>query len=91
VVLTDAIMPEMSGTELIRELRILRPELPVVLMSGYGGPALQAEADAVGVRRVLAKPLTQSDLAEALASVVRDIAPRRSEPPAAVADIRAHS
>jgi signal transduction histidine kinase/CheY-like chemotaxis protein len=82
VVLTDAIMPEMSGTELIRELRRLQPGLPAILMSGYGGPALQAEADAAGVLRVLAKPLTQSDLAEALASVVRDITPKRSDPAA---------
>jgi CheY-like chemotaxis protein len=91
VVLTDAIMPEMSGTELLKELRLLRPGLPAVLMSGYGGPDLQAEAHAAGVLRVLAKPLTQSDLAEALAGVVRDIARERSGGPGAVPDIQVNT
>jgi hypothetical protein len=60
-------------------------------MSGYGGPDLQAEAHAAGVLRVLAKPLTQSDLAEALAGVVRDIARERSGGPGAVPDIQVNT
>lgn len=69
---TDAIMPEISGTELLAELKRMRPGLPAILMSGYGGPDLQADAQAAGAAIVLTKPLTQADLAHALASVLSD-------------------
>ncbi|HEY4449610.1 MAG TPA: ATP-binding protein [Steroidobacteraceae bacterium] len=69
-VLTDAIMPEMSGLELIAELRRVRPELPVVLVSGYGGPDLNAAAAAAGAHAVLMKPLGTAELAQCLAQVM---------------------
>jgi DNA-binding NtrC family response regulator len=69
-VLTDAIMPEMSGLELLGELRRVRPEMPVILVSGYGGPDLNAAAAAAGAHAVLMKPLGTTDLAQCLAQVV---------------------
>jgi signal transduction histidine kinase/CheY-like chemotaxis protein len=69
-VVTDAIMPEMSGLELLAELRRLRPELPVVLVSGYGGPDLNDAAAAAGAHAVLMKPLGTADLAQCLAEVL---------------------
>jgi CheY-like chemotaxis protein len=69
-VVTDAIMPEMSGLELLTELRRLRPELPVMLVSGYGGPDLNAAAAAAGAHAVLMKPLGAADLAQSLAAVL---------------------
>src|SRR5215471_8141700 len=69
-VLTDAIMPEMSGLELIAELRRVRPELPVILVSGYGGPDLNAAAAAAGAHAVLMKPLGTAELAQCLAQVM---------------------
>jgi len=39
-------------------------------MSGYGGPDLQAQAHSAGAQAVLAKPLTQADLAHCLAGVL---------------------
>jgi CheY-like chemotaxis protein len=70
LVLTDEAMPDLTGTELAREVRRLRAETPVVLMSGYGGPALAARAAAAGVREVLRKPLESRDLAESAARVL---------------------
>jgi CheY-like chemotaxis protein len=75
-VLTDVIMPEVSGTELIAELRRLRPELPAVLVSGYVGADLMAAARAAGAQAVLTKPLTAADLAHCLAEVLT-----RARPP----------
>jgi signal transduction histidine kinase/ActR/RegA family two-component response regulator len=69
-VLTDAIMPEMSGTELLAELKRVRPSLPGILMSGYGGADLQAAAPAAGAQAVLAKPLAAADLARCLEEVL---------------------
>jgi signal transduction histidine kinase/ActR/RegA family two-component response regulator len=69
-VLTDAIMPDMSGLELLAELRRLRPGLPAVLVSGYGGPDLKAAAQSAGAQLVLTKPLAAADLAQSLAAVL---------------------
>jgi signal transduction histidine kinase/CheY-like chemotaxis protein len=69
-VVTDAIMPELSGTELLSELRRVRPGLPAVLVSGYAGPELLAAAQAAGAQAVLTKPLTGADLAQCLARVL---------------------
>jgi CheY-like chemotaxis protein len=67
LVLTDEAMPELVGTELAREVRLLRSDVPVILMSGHGGAALTHRAAAIGVEEVLHKPLQRVDLAEALA------------------------
>src|SRR5262249_7581256 len=79
--LTDAIMPEMSGLELLAELRRVRAELPAILMSGYGGPDLNAAASAAGAHAVLMKPLGTADLAQSLAEVLAGTAaPAATQP-----------
>jgi PAS domain S-box-containing protein len=65
--LTDESMPEMSGTELAREVRQLRPSIPIILMSGHGSLELSQRGTQVGITEILLKPLHSRDLAEALA------------------------
>jgi FixJ family two-component response regulator len=60
-------MPELVGTELAREIRLLRPDIPIILMSGHGGAPLAHRAATIGVQAVLHKPLQRMDLAESLA------------------------
>jgi CheY-like chemotaxis protein len=71
VVLSDEAMPEMTGSELARELRRIRPDVPIVLMSGYVTPALAARAHEVGALEVLAKPLVAADIARSLARALQ--------------------
>jgi FixJ family two-component response regulator len=70
VILTDEAMPELTGTDLAREIRRLRPDVPIVLMSGYGGTQLTTRAARHGVNDVLRKPLQSRELAETLARVL---------------------
>jgi FixJ family two-component response regulator len=70
VVLTDENMPGLTGTELTRELRKVRVDIPVLLMSGYGGAQLAERAAAAGVLELLRKPLQQRDLSDALARIL---------------------
>lgn len=70
LIVTDEIMPGLNGTELAERVRALRPDLPVLLLSGYGGPQLEARAREAGVRQVLAKPLQGGALARALAAAL---------------------
>jgi signal transduction histidine kinase len=70
-VITDEVMPGLSGTQLTQALRQFAPRLPVLLVSGYGGALLAQRASALGVTRVLAKPVQRASLARALADVLR--------------------
>jgi CheY-like chemotaxis protein len=63
LVLTDETMPDLTGTELAREMRQLRPDIPIILMSGYSGPILSERAQAAEVIDVLRKPLVRRDIA----------------------------
>jgi NO-binding membrane sensor protein with MHYT domain/nitrogen-specific signal transduction histidine kinase/ActR/RegA family two-component response regulator len=67
LVLTDETMPDLTGTELASEIRQLRPEISIILMSGYGGTQLSERARAAGVIDVLRKPLVRRNIAESVA------------------------
>ncbi len=80
IVLTDETMPELIGTALAREMQLLRPDIPIVLMSGYSGAQLHERARALGIREVLHKPLQSKDIAECLGRILdnRAAAPTRA-------------
>jgi PAS domain S-box-containing protein len=69
-VLTDEAMRDLTGTELARELRKLRPGIPVILMTGYGDRKLMGLATEIGVNEVLRKPLRRHELADSLSRTV---------------------
>jgi PAS domain S-box-containing protein len=70
VVITDQLMPLMTGTELARRLREFRSDIGVILISGYRGPLLAQEALGAGIQELVMKPLSARDLAQALARTV---------------------
>ena len=70
-VITDEVMPVLTGTQLTREVRTTRPDLPILLLTGYGGALLASRAAEAGVTRLLSKPLQRAELARALAELLR--------------------
>lgn len=64
-------MPQIGGLELARKLRAIRPELPVVLMSGYLLGVEEDELREAGVVHAVLKPFSVQALAEAVASALR--------------------
>jgi PAS domain S-box-containing protein len=70
-VLSDEAMPDMTGSELALEIRKIRPDIPIVLMSGYVTTALSSRARDAGVVEVLNKPLVARDIARSLAGALR--------------------
>lgn len=69
LLVTDQTMPGMTGTELTRQVRALRPDLPVVLCSGFSEGLGRDAAQEAGVSVMLAKPLLRADLAAALSEL----------------------
>jgi signal transduction histidine kinase len=70
VVVSDEVLPGLTGTGLARVLRRHRPDLPIVLVSGCGGAILTHDALASGVSELLVKPVQSRELAAALARVL---------------------
>ena len=71
VVLTDRGMPEMSGDQLAAAIKELAPEIPVIMLTGFGEMMEVAEEKPVGVDIILSKPVTLSQLREAMEKVTR--------------------
>jgi predicted ATPase/signal transduction histidine kinase/CheY-like chemotaxis protein len=71
LVLTDEMMPELSGTDLAREIRQLRSDISIILVSGYSGTQLSERAQAAGISHVLRKPLVRRDIAESVARALQ--------------------
>jgi CheY-like chemotaxis protein len=73
LVVSDVAMPEMTGVEFLYELRLTRPDLPVVLMTG-GSPEPERTTKAVelGAASLLFKPFSHDELREAVSSALRD-------------------
>jgi PAS domain S-box-containing protein len=57
LVVSDLAMPEMSGLDLAREIRRLRPNLPIILTSGFVDQAVQEIIQTIGIQQVLPKPV----------------------------------
>lgn len=69
VVIADQVMPNMTGLQLARQLSRVRPELPVILCTGYSELVDEDTAKAAGIRRYARKPI----LPRALAAAIREI------------------
>jgi len=63
---TDLSMPGLSGVDLARQMLELKPRFPIVLASGFGGKLTRADAQKLGIRELLSKPLDFETLAKAL-------------------------
>jgi len=66
LVITDLTMPEISGLEVARQLRVIRADLPVILATGYGYSLSAATLKEAGITQMLEKPLALATLATAV-------------------------
>jgi two-component system, cell cycle sensor histidine kinase and response regulator CckA len=64
--ITDLTMPVLTGDALIREVLAVRPDFPVLLVSGSNGPLSDDQVRQLGARELLSKPLSYRALAQAL-------------------------
>jgi DNA-binding NtrC family response regulator len=70
-VILDIMLPDASGTVVLDHMRKLRPEVPVVLMSGHGDEAFAQEARSHGAFDYLAKPFSLDRFAEVLTAALK--------------------
>jgi CheY-like chemotaxis protein len=64
LIITDYTMPHMNGIDLARELLLLRPDIPVILCTGFSEKVTDKAAKDAGIRGFAMKPLDRRQLAE---------------------------
>jgi len=73
LVVTELVMPEMEGIEILRQLRRLYPDTRIIAISGGGKPGAQCDlavAKELGAHRTLAKPFKHDQLLRMVAEVL---------------------
>jgi CheY-like chemotaxis protein len=71
IVVTDLSMPHMSGFDLARELLMTRPEIAILMTTGYIRTEDEGKAREVGIRELVLKPVTIDELARVLDRLFR--------------------
>jgi len=63
-------MPNMSGSELVAEIVKIRPDIPVILCTGFSSKVTKENAKEKGISGFINKPYTKKILAEAVKKVL---------------------
>ncbi len=72
LVITDQTMPQLTGVELSGQLLKLRPDIPIILCTGYSSLVSRKKADSIGIKEFALKPLQRKDLAVLIRKVLED-------------------
>ena len=70
LVISDVTMPDMDGPDMAREMIKIRPDLPIVLCTGYSANINEKTASNIGVRDLLHKPLVRHELSTTIRRVL---------------------
>ena len=73
LVITDMAMPKKTGIQLAGELFAVRPDIPVILCTGFSEQINDQDALKLGLRELLKKPVSKSTLARTVRSVLDDV------------------
>lgn len=70
LVITDMAMPNMAGDRLASALMAIRPDIPVILCTGHSKKLSEESALAMGIKALLYKPVTKTDIAKTVRRVL---------------------
>jgi CheY-like chemotaxis protein/anti-sigma regulatory factor (Ser/Thr protein kinase) len=62
LLITDQLMPGMTGLQFVAEIRKMRPEIPVVLITGFSEPSNVGAFSEYGIEEILRKPISRRDM-----------------------------
>ncbi len=70
LIITDMTMPNMAGDELARSIMDIRPEIPVIICTGFSAGITESRVKSMGIRELVFKPIVKSDLAKTIRKVL---------------------
>ncbi len=72
LVITDLTMPDVSGTDLVRQIKAIRADVPIILCTGYGKEIGYKRARHLGISACLGKPLLRREIVSAVQQALRE-------------------
>ncbi len=72
IIFTDQVMPEMTGAQLAKKILAVRPEIPIIIATGFSEKIDPESARALGIRKFIQKPFTRTILAETIREVIEE-------------------
>ena len=69
-VITDQTMPGLTGVELARRMLRIRPDIPIILCTGYSNLVNEEQAKTIGIKGFIMKPIAKRDIAQLLRKVL---------------------
>jgi len=72
LVLSDMTMPQMTGDRLACKLIAIRPDIPIIICTGFSERLNQEKAEVLGIKGFLMKPVVKSDMAKMVRNVLDD-------------------
>lgn len=70
LVITDLTMPNLRGDELAKKILEIKPDFPVILMTGFSHALEEEQAREIGIKEYLMKPILNEDLSKAVRSAL---------------------
>lgn len=70
LVITDMTLPHMTGDKLALEMIRVKPDIPIIMYTGYGYTTTPSKAKSMGIRQFLTKPVTAGELSEIIYRVM---------------------
>ncbi|MBU0680433.1 MAG: response regulator [Proteobacteria bacterium] len=70
LLITDMTMPHITGDQLSKEILALRPDMPIIMCTGFSTLISAKQAAEIGIRKFLMKPVVKKDLAHAIREVL---------------------
>ena len=70
LVITDMTMPYLTGIQLARKMMDIRPDIPVILCTGFSELITEYNAKQLGIRKLILKPVIRMDLAKTIRNVL---------------------
>jgi len=70
LVITDLTMTNMTGDELAEKIMAIRPDIPVILCTGFSTRITEEKAKSMGIKAFIMKPMIRKDIAETIRKVI---------------------
>ncbi|QJB57377.1 transporter substrate-binding domain-containing protein [Pseudodesulfovibrio sp. zrk46] len=72
LIITDQTMPHLTGDRLAKAVHVMRPDLPIILCTGFSASLKNIKKGEHGIRDILMKPFSMAELSEAVAKSLKD-------------------
>jgi signal transduction histidine kinase/ActR/RegA family two-component response regulator len=70
LVITDQTMPGMTGVDLAKRMLLIRPDIPIILCTGYSTTISEEKAKTIGIKEFAYKPILTKDIAKLIRKVL---------------------